>query len=87
MIASGYTDLITPYFLPTYLVSQLPELKGARPIMLENYAGGHMLYTRPDSRRELRKDVEAVYNSATKPLTGPQGLNEGRKDEAAPSTR
>jgi len=77
MIASGYTDLITPYFVPSYLVSQLPELEGARPIMVENYAGGHMLYTRPDSRRDLRKDVEAVYRPSAKPLTSSEGLGEG----------
>ncbi|HLC07825.1 MAG TPA: hypothetical protein VJK06_00905, partial [Methyloceanibacter sp.] len=87
MIASGYTDLITPYFVPSYLVGQLPELQGARPIMVENYAGGHMLYTRPDSRRDLRKDVEAVYRPSAKPLTSSEGLGEGPKDEATPLIR
>jgi carboxypeptidase C (cathepsin A) len=87
MIASGYTDLITPYFVPSYLVGQLPELQGARPITVENYAGGHMLYTRPDSRRDLRKDVEAVYRPSAKPLTSSEGLGEGPKDEATPLIR
>jgi carboxypeptidase C (cathepsin A) len=63
-IATGYTDLITPYMTPTYLVNQLPPLKGASPITIEDYAGGHMLYLRPDTRRALKTDVEAMYRRA-----------------------
>jgi carboxypeptidase C (cathepsin A) len=63
-IAAGYTDLITPYLAPTYLVKQLPPLEGAAPITVEDYAGGHMLYLRPDSRRALAQDVEAMYRRA-----------------------
>ena len=73
MIASGYTDLITPYLAANYLVSQLPVLVGARPITLKTYAGGHMLYTRPDSRRDLRKDIEAIYRPSGKPSTSSEG--------------
>lgn len=64
LIATGYTDLITPYLAPTYLVKQLTPLEGASPITIEDYAGGHMLYLRPDSRRALKKDVEAMYERA-----------------------
>ena len=63
LIAHGYTDLITPYFVADYLVGQLPTLEGAAPIRLENYAGGHMMYFRPSSRRELRQDVDWVYRA------------------------
>ena len=70
-IGTGYTDLITPYLSPTYLVSQLTPLEGASPITIEDYAGGHMLYLRPDSRGALKKDVEAVYERALK--SSPQG--------------
>jgi carboxypeptidase C (cathepsin A) len=65
-IATGYTDLITPYLGPTYLVNQLTPLEGASPITIENYTGGHMLYLRPDSRRALKRDVEAMYERALK---------------------
>jgi carboxypeptidase C (cathepsin A) len=64
LIATGYTDLITPYMAPTYLVKQLPTMEGATPITVEDYAGGHMLYLRPDSRRALEADVEAMYRRA-----------------------
>jgi carboxypeptidase C (cathepsin A) len=70
-IGTGYTDLITPYLAPAYLVNQLSPLEGASPITVEDYAGGHMLYLRPDSRRALKKDVEAMYERALK--SSPQG--------------
>jgi carboxypeptidase C (cathepsin A) len=70
-IAAGYTDLITPYLAPTYLVNQLSPLEGASPITIEDYAGGHMLYLRPDTRRALKSDVEAMYERALK--SSPQG--------------
>jgi hypothetical protein len=50
-------------------VSQLAPLEGARPITIEDYEGGHMLYLRPDSRRALKEDVEAMYERALKPLS------------------
>jgi carboxypeptidase C (cathepsin A) len=64
LIAAGYTDLITPYLTSAYLVNQLPPLEGAAPITVEDYAGGHMLYLRPDSRRALAEDVGAMYRRA-----------------------
>jgi carboxypeptidase C (cathepsin A) len=70
-IAGGFTDLITPYLSAEYLVKQLPPLVGASPITVETYAGGHMLYLRPDTRRLLKKDVEAMYERALK--SSPQG--------------
>jgi carboxypeptidase C (cathepsin A) len=66
LIATGYTDLITPYMVPAYLVKQLSPLVGASPIAIEDYAGGHMLYLRDDSRRALKQDVEAMYERALK---------------------
>jgi carboxypeptidase C (cathepsin A) len=71
LIAAGYTDLITPYLAPSYLVDQLPPLEGALPIEVEDYAGGHMLYLRPDSRRALKQDAEAMYEKVLK--SQPQG--------------
>jgi carboxypeptidase C (cathepsin A) len=71
LIAAGYTDLITPYLAPSYLVNQLPPLQGATPITVEDYAGGHMLYLRPDSRRALKQDAEVMYEKVLK--SQPQG--------------
>jgi hypothetical protein len=52
-------------------VNQLAPLEGARPIEVETYAGGHMLYLRPETRRALKVDVEAMYERALK--ASPQG--------------
>lgn len=68
-IGTGYTDLITPYLMPTYLAGQLPPLEGARPIEIKDYAGGHMLYLRPESRAALKADVEAMYQRTLKPAS------------------
>jgi carboxypeptidase C (cathepsin A) len=64
MIASGYTDLVTPYLAARYLVGQLAPLRGAPPIRLEDYEGGHMMYLRADSRKALTADVAALYARA-----------------------
>ncbi len=73
LIASGYTDLITPYLASTYLVSQLPTLPNAAPIRVETYAGGHMLYLRPQSREALKEDVKPMYDRAFKAASWPAG--------------
>jgi carboxypeptidase C (cathepsin A) len=64
LIAHGYTDLATPYFAAQFLVGQMPALRGAAPIRLETYEGGHMMYLRQDSRRALREDAMALYGTA-----------------------
>lgn len=65
LIAQGYSDLITPYMVSRYLVGQLPKLPGAKPIRLETYEGGHMMYLRPDSRRALKRDAMQLYDGAS----------------------
>ena len=57
--------------VPSYLVKQLSPLEGATPITIEDYVGGHMLYLRPESRRALEADVEAMYERALR--SAPQG--------------
>lgn len=73
LIAGGYTDLITPYLASSFLVSQLPTLPSATPIRIETYAGGHMLYLRPQSREALKQDVKGMYDRAFKASSWPEG--------------
>jgi hypothetical protein len=47
-------------------VGQLPSLPRAAPIKVETYAGGHMLYLRPDSREALKLDAKAMYERVMK---------------------
>jgi hypothetical protein len=66
LIAGGYTDLITPYLASSFLISQLPALPRAAPIQVKIYAGGHMLYLRPESREALKQDAKAMYQRVMK---------------------
>ncbi len=63
-IAHGYTDLVTPYAMTKYLVSQLRPIEGAAAIDVRVYRGGHMMYLRPGSRAELNRDVHALFEAA-----------------------
>jgi carboxypeptidase C (cathepsin A) len=63
LVAHGYTDLVTPYFGSTLLLRQLPAESAAR-VEAATYRGGHMFYTRPDSRRALRTDAAALYGAS-----------------------
>jgi carboxypeptidase C (cathepsin A) len=60
-VAHGYTDLVTPYSVSRFLISQLEPIESARPIDLHVYRGGHMMYMRPASRAVLSKDVHGLY--------------------------
>jgi carboxypeptidase C (cathepsin A) len=64
-IAHGYTDLVTPYSMSRYLISQLRPIDGATPIEIRVYRGGHMMYLRPVSRRTLTSDVRALFGVST----------------------
>ncbi len=56
-IANGYYDLVCPYASSRWVAEQMPV--GRNRIGLHVYAGGHMLYTRADSRTALSRDVRA----------------------------
>jgi carboxypeptidase C (cathepsin A) len=63
LIVHGYTDLVTPYAMSQYLVSQLKPIEGAAPIDVRVYRGGHMMYLRAASRAELSHDARGVYQA------------------------
>jgi carboxypeptidase C (cathepsin A) len=67
LIANGLTDLVTPYATSRYVVDQLAPLAGARPIELAVFAGGHMMYLRAGSRRELKSSARALYRGVLRP--------------------
>jgi carboxypeptidase C (cathepsin A) len=64
LIVHGYTDLVTPYLASRYLLDQLPPLAGAAPVTFRVHPGGHMFYTRPESRGALTEDARALYERA-----------------------
>jgi carboxypeptidase C (cathepsin A) len=61
LIAHGYTDLITPFTMSRYLVSQLRPIEGATPIDVRVYRGGHMMYLRAASRAQISSDARGIY--------------------------
>jgi carboxypeptidase C (cathepsin A) len=61
LIVNGYTDLVTPYMISRYLVSQLTPIAGARPIDVEVLMGGHMMYLRDDSRKALKALARQMF--------------------------
>jgi carboxypeptidase C (cathepsin A) len=54
LVMHGITDLITSYFGTKLLVDQLPAYGDARRVRFEVVPGGHMFYSREDSRAALR---------------------------------
>jgi carboxypeptidase C (cathepsin A) len=59
MVAHGYSDLETPYFESTLILSQLPDFGGR--VVQRNYRGGHMFYSRDVSRAQFRRDAEIFF--------------------------
>lgn len=58
-IAHGYFDLVCPFATSKWIMEHMPV--GRDRITLKLYKGGHMLYTRPDSRAALSHDVRLLY--------------------------
>jgi hypothetical protein len=44
----------------------LPSLPRAAPIQVKTYAGGLMLYLRPESREALKQDAKGMYERVMK---------------------
>ncbi|MCY1645720.1 S10 family peptidase [Caulobacter sp. SL161] len=62
LIVHGYNDLSCPFFASRLIVDAMPATAQGR-VILSNYAGGHMFYSRPDSGAAFRKDVMALYGA------------------------
>ena len=64
LVAHGYSDLQTPYFESMLILAQLPDFGGR--IEQRNYRGGHMFYSRDESRIEFGRDAEAFFGNLLK---------------------
>ena len=60
LVAHGLFDLATPYFGSRIQLDQLPAFASPDRVKLAVYPGGHMFYSRDNSRKALRGDVEAL---------------------------
>ena len=61
VVAHGLTDLVTPYFADALLLRQTPDYDGRHQLTLTTYAGGHMFYSRDESRAVLHRDAIAFF--------------------------
>jgi carboxypeptidase C (cathepsin A) len=61
LIAHGYTDLSCPFFASRLIIDQMPPKAIGNRLQLAVYPGGHMFYSRPDSRAALHSSAAAVY--------------------------
>jgi carboxypeptidase C (cathepsin A) len=70
LITHGFTDLVTPYYATQLLLNQLPDLGPDRRIALKVYEGGHMFYSRQDSRQAFRSDVQRLFEESLQARAG-----------------
>ncbi len=61
LIAHGYTDLSCPFFASQLIIDQIPPMGDPNQVRLRIYPGGHMFYSRPDSRAALHQDAADIY--------------------------
>jgi carboxypeptidase C (cathepsin A) len=60
LVVHGLTDLQTPYFGTQLQLKQIPDYGPPGRLSLKVYGGGHMLYSRDESRKALREDVRQL---------------------------
>jgi carboxypeptidase C (cathepsin A) len=57
LVTHGLTDLQTPYFNTALILDQIPNYGAPGRLTLKVYPGGHMHYSRDDTRKALRDDA------------------------------
>ena len=61
MIVHGWNDLSCPFMGSILTVDQMPVMGDPTRVSVHEYPGGHMFYTRAESRAQLRKDAMEMY--------------------------
>jgi carboxypeptidase C (cathepsin A) len=61
MIVHGWNDLSCPFMGSVLTVNQMPVMGDPSRVSVHEFPGGHMFYTRSDSRAALRKDVMEMF--------------------------
>jgi carboxypeptidase C (cathepsin A) len=60
LIVHGWNDLSCPFMGSVLTVDQMPMMGDPSRIQVREYPGGHMFYSRPESRAALKKDVQEL---------------------------
>lgn len=66
LVVHGATDVVTPYFASKLVLRQLPAWVGEDRARLEVYPGGHMFYSRVQSRQRFSAAVRALIESTAR---------------------
>jgi carboxypeptidase C (cathepsin A) len=61
-IVHGWNDLSCPFMGSVLTVDQMPVMGDPSRVTVHEFPGGHMFYTRNDSRLALRKDVMEMFD-------------------------
>ncbi|MGE0626702.1 MAG: S10 family peptidase [Hyphomicrobiaceae bacterium] len=67
LVTHGFTDLVTPYFATALQLAQLPAYGSPTRVELRVYPGGHMYYSRDQSRVAFRADAERALRAVLEP--------------------
>jgi carboxypeptidase C (cathepsin A) len=62
LIVHGLSDALTPYGASRYVIDHLPIDLATGRVDLKTYPGGHMFYTRPESRRAFAEDARRFFS-------------------------
>jgi len=60
LISHGLTDVQTPYFATKLVIDQIPDYGAPGRLVLKVHGGGHMHYSRDDTRKALRDDARRL---------------------------
>jgi carboxypeptidase C (cathepsin A) len=60
LITHGITDLVTPYFGSKLILNQIQDFGASGRLAMKVYSGGHMHYTRDESRKALHEDARRM---------------------------
>jgi len=62
LIVHGWNDLSCPFMGSLLTVDQMPVMGDPTRVAVREYPGGHMFYTRAQSRDDLHADVKAMFS-------------------------
>ncbi|GLS17726.1 peptidase S10 [Labrys miyagiensis] len=60
LVTGGLTDIQVPYFQNKRLLDQVPDYGPPGRLQFKVYGGGHMFYSRDDSRKALHEDARTL---------------------------
>ena len=60
LVTGGLTDIQVPYFENKRILDQIPDYGAPGRLQFKIYGGGHMFYSRDESRKVLHQDAQKL---------------------------